>query len=112
LLKHRFRPGSGWGMPGGFMKDGERPEDALRRELQEEVGLKLDNLTLFTTRSFIEPKQLEIVFRCRALGDPEPVSFEIQRAVWCDPDKLPEELPEDQARLIKSALTNGARPQD
>lgn len=112
LLKHRFRPGSGWGMPGGFMKEGERPEDALQRELLEEVGLKLGKPTLFTTRAFIEPKQLEIVFRCRALGDTEQLSFEIQKAVWFHPDELPEELPKDQAELIKSALADGARPHD
>ncbi|MEP6912843.1 MAG: NUDIX hydrolase, partial [bacterium] len=41
LLKHRFRPGTGWGMPGGFMQEGEQPEEALRRDLREEVGLEV-----------------------------------------------------------------------
>src|SRR6185436_13869088 len=52
LLKHRFRPGTGWGMPGGFMMVGEQPQDALRRELREEVGLEVERLELFTTRAF------------------------------------------------------------
>ena len=34
LLKHRFRPGAGWGMPGGFLERGEQPDAALRRELR------------------------------------------------------------------------------
>ena len=44
LLKHRFRPGTGWGMPGGFMEEGEQPEEALRRELREEIGLEVEEV--------------------------------------------------------------------
>ena len=47
LLKHRFRPGSGWGLPGGFLKRGEQPLDALHRELCEEIGLELDQVEIF-----------------------------------------------------------------
>jgi 8-oxo-dGTP diphosphatase len=112
LLKHRFRPGTGWGMPGGFMEKGEQPEDALRRELREEVGLEVDQLKVFTTRAFRVPNQVEIVFRCQAIGDPDRLNFEIQKAAWFSPDDLPKELPNDQARLIKRALNDGARLQD
>ncbi len=112
LLKHRFRPGTGWGMPGGFIEAGEQPEEALRRELREEVGLELENLKLFTTRTFQTPKQIEIVFTARAIGRPEQLSFEIQKAAWFSPHDLPKELPADQAQLIKRALNDGARPQD
>jgi len=112
LLKHRFRPGTGWGMPGGFMEAGEQPEEALRRELREEIGLEVDKLRLFTTRAFREPKQVEIVFRARAIGDPDQLSFEIQKAAWFSPDELPGELPKDQALLIKRAFNDGARLQD
>jgi 8-oxo-dGTP diphosphatase len=112
LLKHRFRPGTGWGMPGGFIEAGEQPEEALRRELREEVGLELENLKLFTTRTFQTPKQVEIVFTARAIGRPDQLNFEIQKAAWFSPHDLPKELPADQAQLIKRALNDGARPQD
>jgi mutator protein MutT len=112
LLKHRFRPGAGWGMPGGFMEAGEQPEEALRRELREEIGLEVEKLELFTTRAFRTPKQVEIVFRARAIGDPDQLSFEIQKAAWFSPEELPAELPKDQALLIKRAFCDGARPQD
>ena len=112
LLKHRFRPGMGWGMPGGFMEKNEQAEEVLRRELREEVGLELENLKLFTTRTFRKPRQVEIVFTAEAVGDPDQLSFEIQKASWFSPGELPKELPKDQAQLIKRALNDGARPQD
>lgn len=112
LLKHRFRPGTGWGMPGGFMETGEQPEEALRRELREEVGLEVEKVKLLATRAFQKPRQVELVFTAQALGDPEQLNYEIQKAAWFLPNELPQELPRDQAQLIKRALSDGARPQD
>ena len=112
LLKHRFRPGTGWGMPGGFMETGEQPEEALRRELREEVGLEVEKVKLLATRAFQKPRQVELVFTAQALGDPEQLNYEIQKAAWFLPNELPQELAGDQAQLIKRALNDGARPQD
>jgi NAD+ diphosphatase len=112
LLKHRFRPGTGWGMPGGFMNEGEQPEDALRRELREEVGLEVENVKLFTTRAFKVPRQVEIVFTARAIGDTSEPNYEIQKAGWFLLNELPPELPKDQAQLIKRAVSDGAQLQD
>ncbi|MEK6282331.1 MAG: NUDIX domain-containing protein [Acidobacteriota bacterium] len=109
LLKHRFRPGTGWGMPGGFIEKGEQPEEALRRELREEVGLEVEKIELFYTRAFSKPMQIEIIFRCQAMGNPGQLNYEIERAEWFPPNGLPDELPKDQAELIRHALNDGAR---
>ena len=112
LLKHRFRPGTGWGMPGGFMAKGEQPEATLRRELREEVGLEVEKVELFTVRTFKVPRQVEIVFTARTVGDTNQLNFEIQKADWFFLKELPKELPKDQVQLIKRALSDGARLQD
>jgi len=112
LLDHTFRRGSGWGIPGGFLMKGEQPEDAVRRELCEETGIKLDRVELAFVRTIKRPRQIEIIYRCHANCPDEASarSIEIRSLAWFAPEELPSELTLDQRQLIARVLAEDTKP--
>lgn len=84
----------------------------MRRELREEIGLEVEQVEIFTSRSFKKPRQVEILFRCRADAEVKPLTIEVERAEWFSVHALPEGLPNDQRPLIQRAATCGAKGRD
>lgn len=104
LLKHVFRDGSGWGVPGGYLNHNEQPEEGLRRELREEVNLEVTDAQLRLARTHRRQRHIEMLYVCRADGEAQPRGLEIIEAGWFAPDELPAELNRDQRWLISHAL--------
>ena len=104
LLHHRFRAGSGWGIPGGFIHPREQPDEAVRRELREEIGLEIDDASFAFVRTLQKYRQVEIIFRCITRGIPLPQGLEINRAEWFELNSLPNGLSDDQRLLIERAM--------
>lgn len=102
LLHHILRPGSGWGIPGGFLDRGEQPEDAIRREIREETGLELTDVRPIKTHTI--ERHIEFVYAARSDGEARVLSREITELGWFRPTNLPDGLPLAHARLIESVL--------
>lgn len=102
LLNHLLRPVSGWGVPGGFLNFNEQPEAAFRREILEETGLELADVSIYRARTRV--RHIEIIFLARGVGTAEVKSREIISLDWFDVDDMPPEMSLDQQFLIRNAL--------
>lgn len=102
LLDHVLRPASGWGIPGGFIEANEQPQDAIQRELCEEIGLEIEDIRLFRIRTI--RRHVEILFRAHAHSKGEVQSFEINKLGWFALDKMPPEMSEAQKKIIREAF--------
>lgn len=71
LLLVRQRHTGGWALPGGLMNRGEPPSAALAREVEEEVGIRLDPAELPVPFAVVSPRvrRIDIVFVCSAGPD-------------------------------------------
>ena len=108
LARHTASPTNRFSALAGFLEAGESIEEAVHREVMEEVGLKIHNLRYFGSQSWPFPHSLMIAYTADYLsGEIRPDENEIAEARWVGPnDSLPEYASEVSiaAALINSHL--------
>ncbi|MDD3077821.1 MAG: NUDIX domain-containing protein [Paludibacter sp.] len=66
----------------GYMKPGERAEDAAMREIEEETGITPDSLQFLGTYWFAKKDMLMIGFMAKAQKSAFNISKEVDEAQW------------------------------
>jgi len=111
LVKHTYGPTELWALVAGFVEAGESLEEAVHREVAEEVGLTVDGLRYFGSQPWAMsgPGVVLTGFMATAPPGAEPVvdGKELARAEWFPLNDLPPDLP--PAYSISRWLIDAAR---
>jgi NAD+ diphosphatase len=98
LVRHNRGPTDLWALVAGFVEAGESLEEAVEREVGEEVGLTVGELTYFGSQPWAMsgPGVVLAGFHARSLdpaAEPTPDGTELAEARWFPLDALPDNLP-------------------
>ena len=100
VLRHTYRPGFPWGLPSGWLKEGESVEASLEREIGEETGYAVSFRRLLRVGAGESSERLDVWLEYELAGGTFRPSAEISEARWCPAAALPP-LPLGQRRLLE-----------
>lgn len=106
LFKHTYRSHE-WALPGGYLKSGEHPREALEREIKEESGLVVSIDDSLKTRTDRDSARLDMCYTGILIGGDFTPSREVSKYGFFTQDKLPL-LRKNQVFLIDEALKQQA----
>lgn len=80
-----------YGLISGFMEVGETLEDTVRREVMEEVGLRVKNIHYYKSQPWAFSESLLVGFFAEVDGNTEPYldGYELSEATWFIREDLP-----------------------
>jgi NAD+ diphosphatase len=92
LLAHNYRfRNNMYSLIAGFVEAGETLEDTVKREIFEEVGLKVRNIRYFSSQPWPFPDSLMVGFTAEyESGDINVDGIEIRDAAWFKSSSLPD----------------------
>ncbi len=99
-----------WEFPGGHIEADEQPQDALRRELVEEVNLEVNIGPLYWREVFeYDIKIVDIAFYLASLHPPnqQPVARHVSAFRWIAPNELSRlSFPKADTALIEKLIAD------
>jgi 8-oxo-dGTP diphosphatase len=111
LVRRAVEPMKGaWDVPGGFMRRGEHPADAVRREFREELGVEIRRVEFLDVFLDVYGKGGQPTLNLYYIveGDASTVhpADDVSEAAWFPLNRLPEPLAfENNHRALAALLT-------
>ena len=88
LFKHTYRSHA-WSLPGGYLKSGEHPREALEREIKEESGLVVSVDESLKTRTDRETARLDLCYTGILIGGDFVPTHEVSEYGFFSQENLP-----------------------
>ena len=89
MAKHTYHEKIKYALIAGFVEAGESIEEAVHREVQEEVGIKIKNLQYHKSQSWPFPNSLMLAFTADyESGEINVDGEEISQAKWFDKEEI------------------------
>ena len=114
LARNKFFPENWYSTLAGFIEAGETAEEALKREVMEEVNVSVKNITYFGSQPWPFPSQLMLGYFCEyESGEIKIEEAELEDAKWFKIDDLPNVPPKlsISGQLISSYLEDRSKLQ-
>ena len=111
LVRRGVEPAKGqWALPGGYMDAGEMPDEALAREIKEEVGLELEAGRLLGIFSLAKTSRIAggivIAYELKVDESPLPAlqhNDDVDAAEWFSVDEIPEQVAFESSQALLAA---------
>jgi ADP-ribose pyrophosphatase YjhB (NUDIX family) len=103
ILEHTYRRQHPWGLPGGYLKAREAPDQGLAREVAEETGLVVEVCEVLAA-SIMNGYELDLLYRVRVVGGTMRSSAEIRGWRYVEPADLGHILPHQLVLLRQSGV--------
>lgn len=112
LIQYANRNYKHYGIVAGFIEVGETAEEAVAREVMEEVGLKVKNIRYYKSQPWGVAGNLSLGYFCELDGDDDTITLdenELSMAQWYHRDDIPAEddgisLTREMVRIFKEGI--------